>query len=251
MTEKTLSSPTFVELPSAYDRWRRSRLGQITDALEQDLLLGLIGPMAGLRVLDVGCGDGQWAITLAKAGARVYAIDTDSRMLDAARRRFEAEAVEVHLDESDAKSLPFESESFDIVTAVTVLCFTREPERALAEMARVLKPDGRLVIGELGRDSVWALWRRARGWLGHTIWRAARFWTAGELRGLVTTAGLSVATVRAGVFYPPIGLIAAALAPLDRWLGRWLVTGGAFLVLVAKKSSDEESETECSPGLAY
>lgn len=60
MAERTTSNagaPT--ELPIAYARWRDSRLGRITDSLKQDLILRLIGPVAGLRVLDVGCGDGQ------------------------------------------------------------------------------------------------------------------------------------------------------------------------------------------------
>lgn len=238
LADKTNGEGTPESLPAAYGRWRKSRLGRITDALEQDLVLDLVGPAARLRVLDVGCGDGQLALALAQAGARVWAIDSDPRMLETARRCFEAAAVEVHLDEANAQALPFESGSFDIVSAVTVLCFVREPEPVMAEMARVLKPGGRLAIGELGRYSFWAAWRHIRGWLGHPTWRAARFRTAGELRDLAAGAGLGVQTVRAAVFYPPVGLAAAMLAPLDRWLGRWIVNGGAFLVLVATKSLD-------------
>ena len=100
--------------------------------------------------------------------------------------------------------------------------------------ARVLKPGGRLVIGELGRYFSWAAWRRLRDWLGHATWRAARFRTARELCGLATNAGLAV---RAAVFYPPIAPAAAALALLDAWLGRRFVTSGAFLALLATKLS--------------
>lgn len=236
MTEKTTpTSAALAELSSAYRRWRSSRLGRITDALEQELILELVGPVTGLRVLDVGCGDGQLALALARAGARVSAVDTDPRMLTAARRCFEASAVEAELSEADAQALPFESKSFDVVTAVTVLCFVDEPERAVAEMARVLRPGGRLVIGELGRYSFWAAWRRLRGWLGHATWRAARFRTVGELRGLAANARLNVRAVRAAVFYPPVAPAAAALAPLDTWLGRHFVTGGAFIALLAIK----------------
>jgi SAM-dependent methyltransferase len=236
LAERTTSNagaPT--ELPFAYARWRDSRLGRIADSLEQDLIHRLIGPVAGLRVLDVGCGDGQLALAFAQAGARVSAIDLDSRMLEAAGRRFAAAAVKVQLDEASAEILPFENDSFDVVSAVTVLCFVREPGRAIREMARVLNPGGRLVLGELARYSSWAAWRRLRGWLGHATWRAALFRTGGKLRDLAAGAGLIVETVRAAVFYPPVGWIAAMLAPLDKWLGRWMVNGGAFLVLVATK----------------
>lgn len=232
---KTTRSAALAELPSAYQRWRRSRLGRITDTLEENLVLDLVGPVAGLRVLDVGSGDGQLALALARAGARVWAIDADPRMLATARRCFETAAVEVGLQEAHAQALPFESAGFDVITAVTVLCFVSEPERALAEMVRVLRPGGRLVIGELGRYSFWATWRRLRGWLGHPTWRTARFRTARELCSLATTAGLAVRAVRAAVFYPPIAPAAAVLAPLDAWLGRRFVTGGAFIALLATK----------------
>jgi 2-polyprenyl-3-methyl-5-hydroxy-6-metoxy-1,4-benzoquinol methylase len=62
-------------LPPAYADWRRSALGRITDALEERLLLDRIGPARGLRILDVGCGDGVLATRLAQAGARVTGID--------------------------------------------------------------------------------------------------------------------------------------------------------------------------------
>jgi 2-polyprenyl-3-methyl-5-hydroxy-6-metoxy-1,4-benzoquinol methylase len=66
-------------LPAAYAAWRESVLGQITDALEERLLMDRIGPAGGLRILDVGCGDGLLATRLASEGAQVTGLDVSQR----------------------------------------------------------------------------------------------------------------------------------------------------------------------------
>jgi 2-polyprenyl-3-methyl-5-hydroxy-6-metoxy-1,4-benzoquinol methylase len=74
-------------LPAAYQQWRASELGRITDQIEEDLILGVIGSVSGKRVLDVGCGDGVLSVRLAQENAEVTGLDSDPRMLEAARRR--------------------------------------------------------------------------------------------------------------------------------------------------------------------
>jgi SAM-dependent methyltransferase len=106
---------------------------------------------------------------------------------------------------------------------------------AVAEIGRVLRPGGRVIIGELGRWSSWAALRRIRGWLGSPTWRDTRFWTSAGLRRLASGAGLSPGHVRGAVFYPPLGLVAAALASLDPVLGRGTTIGAAFLAMSATK----------------
>jgi ubiquinone/menaquinone biosynthesis C-methylase UbiE len=104
-------------------------------------------------------------------------------MLEAARA--DAESLDLHLVPGRAEALPFADETFDRVVAVTILCFIQQADDAIAEMARVLKPGGRIVIGELGRRSLWAAIRRVRGWLGAHTWKTARFRTVGELQRLL------------------------------------------------------------------
>ena len=98
---------------------------------------------------------------------------------------------------------------------------------------------GRLVVGELGRWSLWAAIRRVRGWLGASTWAAARFRTAGELRGLLERHGLVVRETRASIFYPPWGIAASLMAPIDPWLGRKTTLGAAFIALSAVKPRSE------------
>lgn len=235
-------------LTASYARWRSSRLGQITDALEQQLLLELLGAVAGKALLDVGCGDGALALRLARRGAAVTGLDADPVMIASARRRTASEAAQLRLIEGQAERLPFNDATFDSVLAVTVLCFIRDAERAVAEMVRVLRPGGRLIIGELGRWSLWAAHRRLRGWFGDPTWRAATFRTATELRGLARVAGLDVVEIRGAAHYPPCELAARVLAPVDLWIGRQTTFGSTFIAVSATKPMSTRDAASSSPG---
>jgi len=221
--------------PQAYAGWRATALGTITEAIERRVVLDMMGGLVGMRLLDVGCGDGALICAAAARGAMVAGIDADPAMLTAARLRMAQAGLEAALREGRVEGLPFPDASFDVVASVTVLCFVDDAERAVREMARVLRPGGRLVIGELGRWNSWAALRRVRGWLGSKTWRAARFRTSGELRTLVQQAGLSVTAIQGAIYYPPANLFARLLAPLDSWLGRLTPIGAAFIVLGAVK----------------
>ncbi len=199
------------------------------------LILELVGPSARLHILDVGCGEAALAVTLAQRGALVTGVDVDPGMLAAGRARAEAAGVALELMTGDVRALPFADGSFDIVLAVTVLCFVDDTARALGEMARVLRPGGRLVIGELGRWNLWAARRRISGWLGSRTWQSATFRSARALKRLVTDAGLAVTAVRGAVYYPPSAPMAVLMAHCDPWIGKRTTAGAAFLVAVGKK----------------
>lgn len=228
--------PAMDVLPAAYVGWRRSTLGRITDRLEEELLLDRIESVQGLRVLDVGCGDGILATKLAAAGAHVTGLDASVEMLTAARRRAGAVGVVLKLVEGEAERLPFPDAGFDVVLSVATLCFSPNPDRPIREMVRVLHPGGRLVLGELARWSTWAALRRVKGWFGSSVWRTARFRSRGELTALAHDTGLREISVTGAIFYPPLGAAARVLAPLDASIGVVTSFGAAFLVLAATKS---------------
>ncbi|MEZ4454319.1 MAG: methyltransferase domain-containing protein [Nannocystaceae bacterium] len=136
-------------VPDTYARWRATTLGRITERLEVELVDSLAECGPGDRVLDVGTGDGTYAIQAARRGAVVVGLDRSPAMLAAAGQRARAAGVQVELRLGSAEALPFADASFDRVLAVTVLCLVDDPVRALAEMARVTRPGGRIVLGEL------------------------------------------------------------------------------------------------------
>jgi ubiquinone biosynthesis O-methyltransferase len=227
--------------PSQYARWRASPLGSTTEALEQGVVFDLAGPLSGKRVLDVGCGDGTYTLGAAERGAQVVGIDTSSEMVAASKRRASEKNVNIELLIADVTKLPFAAARFDVVLAVTVLCFVADVNIAVRELVRVLVPGGRVVRGELGRRSTWAAWRRLRGWLGSRAWRAATFRTAAELRTLVEQAGLSVEQVRGSIYYPPVMSLARWMAPLDAKLGRLTPEGAAFIAVVGVSTKEAEA----------
>jgi SAM-dependent methyltransferase len=134
-----------------------------------------------------------------------------------------------------AEWTPFASASFDVVVAVTLLCFVKDGAGVFGEIARVLRPGGRLIIGELGKRSSWSAERRIRAWLGSELWRRGYFRTPRELRRLASQAGLVPGTVRGAIYYPRWTPAARIMAPWDRALARITSVGAAFLALSASK----------------
>jgi demethylmenaquinone methyltransferase/2-methoxy-6-polyprenyl-1,4-benzoquinol methylase len=114
-------------------------------------------PRRGERVLDVATGSGDLAAALARAvapGGEVWATDVNRRMLERGRDRLLDEGFVVPAAQCDAERLPFPAGHFDCVMVGFGLRNMTHKERALAEMARVLRPGGRLVVLEFSR--VWA-----------------------------------------------------------------------------------------------
>ncbi|NKB59996.1 MAG: methyltransferase domain-containing protein [Alphaproteobacteria bacterium] len=229
------NDPAYRFGPDLYCGWRESGLGDITEALEDRLLFNLIGNVEGQRVLEVGCGEGHFAIGLAQRGALVTGSDPSADMIESAHTTVNASESHFDLVRSSGERLPFAAASFDIVVAKTVLCFVGDAQDMISEMARVLRPNGRFVIGELHKWSSWAAQRRIRAWLGSPLWRRGRFRTATELKQLARNAGLEVETVRGAIYYPRLTTAARLLAPYDAWLGRHTLFGAAFIALSARK----------------
>lgn len=108
--------------------------------------LRVLGDLAGLHVLDLGCGAATGTLKLARLGARAVGLDGSSRQLEHARRRVAEADVNVPLVHGDAEELPFADARFDLVVSMWGAFSFCDPHRALPEAARVLRPAGALVV---------------------------------------------------------------------------------------------------------
>jgi SAM-dependent methyltransferase len=129
--------------------WMSGDYGHFATYLEAGALefLSRIRIEPGTRILDVACGAGQTAIPLARAGAKVTGVDIATNLVEQARARARMENLDARFDEGDAEMLPYPDGSFDIVLSLIGAMFAPRPDLVAAELKRVCRPGGRIVMG--------------------------------------------------------------------------------------------------------
>jgi ubiquinone biosynthesis O-methyltransferase len=135
----------------AYNEWHARVHGK--ESLSETLLqqwhvdaLSLAGDPKGRDVLEVGCGAGDFSIHLARAGANVIGTDFSPKAVELAAAKAVAQNSAARFRVADAQQLPFADATFDLILSCECLEHVPDPGRALAEMFRVLRPGGRLVL---------------------------------------------------------------------------------------------------------
>jgi ubiquinone/menaquinone biosynthesis C-methylase UbiE len=112
--------------------------------LQSELLIETLDLHSTDRVLDVATGSGNAALAAARRGCQVVGIDYVPALLERARQRAAAEAVEVTFVDGDAEAIPFENETFDVVASVFGAMFAPNQEQTARELARVCRRGGRI-----------------------------------------------------------------------------------------------------------
>jgi SAM-dependent methyltransferase len=128
--------------------WQAGDYGRLAPYLESGAreFLDRLGIAPASRMLDVGCGTGQLAILAARHGIRATGLDVAANLVEQARARAAAEGLDVPFDEGDAENLPYEPASFDVVVSLFGAMFAARPELVAAEMVRVCKGHGRIIM---------------------------------------------------------------------------------------------------------
>lgn len=158
-------------------------------------IVELAAVRAGERVLDLGCGTGTLALAIGRSqpGAAITGVDGDEAMLAQAQDKLDHAGVEVELRQAMAQALPFEDASFDVV--VSSLFFhhlVREvKEQVAAEIVRVLRPGGRMVVADWSRPADLMMAVAALGIRLLDGAEPTRDNLAGRLPAILTGAGLA------------------------------------------------------------
>jgi ubiquinone/menaquinone biosynthesis C-methylase UbiE len=172
---------------------------------QEALLLDVLSPLEGRRVLDVGAGTGRVALGLAARGAIVHGLDASAEMLAVARERAAEAGLAIQLDVADAHALPVADRSVDAAVCFRLLMHVLDWRRCVAEICRVSRQ--RVVIdfpAAASAAAIESLARRARQAMGQRV-EAYRVMRERDVREALAANGFRVVLVRRQ-FVLPIAL---------------------------------------------
>lgn len=172
----------FDEWPEKYDLWFETPIGKLVRKYEGRLLREMARPAHGEKILDAGCGTGIFTSDLLAAGSNVTGFELSLPMLRRAGKKFRGRHFQ--MVQGDMRRLPFAMGHFDKTISVTAIEFLDEDAPgAVAEMFRVTRPGGLVVVASLNSLSPWAA-RRKESVQEHPIFKHARFRSPAEMAEL-------------------------------------------------------------------
>src|SRR6187431_2552488 len=131
--------------------WEKGDFTRIAETMREsgEALVRQLGISKGLKVLDLGCGDGTTALPAAKLGAEVLGVDIARNLVEAGNRRAQQEGLtNCRFQEGDATNLSeLADQRFDLVVSIFGAMFAPRPFDVAKEMVRVTRPGGRIVMG--------------------------------------------------------------------------------------------------------
>lgn len=180
---KTNQGQLFDSWAEKYDSWFTDPIGRLVKHYESQLLLDLLKPIAGEHILDVGCGTGIFTRDVLAVKAQITGLDISLPMLSYGMRKLQD--TRFHPIVGDLLKLPFEDESFDKTYSITALEFVNDARKAVAELNRVTRRNGTIVVATLNSLSPWAKRRIETAKNDLSIFRTAIFRSPDELAVLV------------------------------------------------------------------
>ncbi|MFN2341525.1 MAG: class I SAM-dependent methyltransferase [Halanaerobium sp.] len=183
-----------------YDNWYQTEMGSFVDQVETEAAFDLFQPQPGEKILDIGCGTGNFSIKLAKKGCQVTGIDISQPMLDKAAKKSEKLNLDINFKKGDALNLEFEDNQFDSVFSMAAIEFIKDLETAFKEMKRVVKTGGKILLGTIRKNSDWGRFYEKQAEKDNSIFSDAIFRDPKDLEALDQD---SLIKVKECLYIPP------------------------------------------------
>lgn len=156
-----MNEALFDHVAAHYDSWYDTDLGSVSDQVERHLAQSMF-KAPGPKVLEIGCGTGQYTSWLVQEGYEVTAVDISGEMMALAQKKIAAieentsRANRVHWWNADITEILDQLETYDGIFSMTAFEFVPEPEKVLKKLFSHLKPGGCLMIGLIAGKSDWS-----------------------------------------------------------------------------------------------
>ncbi|MGB9735682.1 MAG: class I SAM-dependent methyltransferase [bacterium] len=182
----------FDEKTAEYDNWFEKSFGAGAFALELKSIKRLVGETLE-DSLEIGVGTGRFASSL---GVK-FGMDPSFHALSYARKRG------ILVAQATAELLPFRASTFSQIFMIVTVCFLDDPLKAFTEIHRILKPDGKLILGLILADSEWGKFYEHKKASGNPFYQSAYFWKNDELMHILNETGFKVIDAMSTLFDPP------------------------------------------------
>lgn len=178
----------FDEWPDRYDQWFQTPIGALVKGYESALLLELLKPLKGEKILDAGCGTGIFTLDLLANGPRMVGLEISRPMLSRAVQKTRGYSFQPLC--GDMVCLPFADEVFDKTVSMTAIEFVEDAPGAVRELFRVTRKGGTIVVTTLNSLSPWATRRKRKAQKGHRLFKQMIFRSPDEMQALAPVEGI-------------------------------------------------------------
>jgi ubiquinone/menaquinone biosynthesis C-methylase UbiE len=181
------ATQVFDPWPERYNQWFETPIGKLIKAYETELILDMLSPSRGERILDAGCGTGIFTRDVIAAGAQVAGLELSFPMLVRAGEKLMGRPFSMIL--GNMERLPFKDHVFDKSMSITAIEFIKDARGAVGELFRVTKRGGLIVVATLNSLSPWAERRKRSGKEGHTLFQDVMFRSPEDMKDLSEVTG--------------------------------------------------------------
>jgi len=201
-----------------YDRWFDSPEGRVLFKTEVGAVRLLMKNIEK-PFLEVGVGTGRFAAELGID----YGIDPSHRVLEIAER------LGIKVKKAKGESIPFKDGSFGAVFLLFTICFVDDPEKVFSEAKRVLKQNGRLIVGIINRESPWGQLYMKKKAEDHSIYKHANFYTVDDVVTMIEKTGMEIKAYSSTLCQPPTEV------PYKETAHKGLTEGAGFVCILSRK----------------